>query len=80
MADSDPISSATRPHDVQPAGDADRRRQQSARRRRRRRRGKADDPEVTSKAPADGEDERGKDSEDESTERGPRGRHLDVRA
>jgi hypothetical protein len=80
MADSDPISSATRPHEVRPAGDADRRRQQKARRRRRRRREDTDEPEDTSKASVGGEDERGEGSEDEDTERGPRGRHLDVRA
>ena len=74
MADSDPISSATRPHDVQPAGDADRRRDQRARRRRKR--AKADDPEAASEAPTSDDE----CSDDESTERGPRGRHLDVRA
>ena len=74
MADSDPISSATRPHGVQPAGDADRR-QQGARRRRKRRRGKTDDPEVTGREPAEGKDE-----SDEDNETNGRGRHLDVRA
>jgi hypothetical protein len=69
MADSDPISSATRPHGVQPAGDADRRRDERARRRRKR--AEESDREAESNG-ATAEDEGGEES-------GPRGRHLDVR-
>jgi hypothetical protein len=77
MADSDPVSSATRPHGVQPAGDADRRRQQSARRRRKR--AKARDPEPDAGAPDPDQDGGNQRAEDETADQGPRGRHLDVR-
>jgi hypothetical protein len=73
MADSDPVSSATRPHSVQPAGDADRRRQQNARRRRKRAEEKARKPAATE------EDLGDEQAENDDAEQGPRGRNLDVR-